>query len=296
MQEVIAEVQALGTLDPAARDELLENLKQADPAIWPLMVQQLRANLAWRRQARAREAVEARGSIGPDAGPPRPTPPPDQTARVPTNGQGNALQRPAESFPREGGLAGRGGELRPAGDRRLSLPEATRADSYPGAERPPLSERVAQLPSSDQRAADESAARVRAASYQLRSAHDWQAMMDQAVGSLESEVSGSPQSDDEFAQHARLRMLYLLGGQRDEALRPIPSMAPAMQEFWSEQLYGLATLLDPTLIAEPSHRKAEAKQHLEVAAVKLGESCPLVVRNLAFVTDIQSYGTYKPFD
>ena len=29
---------------------------------------------------------------------------------------------------------------------------------------------------------------------------------------------------------------------------------------------------------------------------KLGDSCPLVVRNLAFVTEIQSYGSYKPFD
>jgi hypothetical protein len=133
-------------------------------------------------------------------------------------------------------------------------------------------------------------------SYEPKSSDDWQAHLGKAIESLESEAAQSPEADREFTRQARLRMLYLLGNRRDDALRPIPPLDPAMQDFWSSQLYGLATLLDTQLISRSPQRKAEAKQHLGAAVAKLGESCPLVVRNLAFATDIQSYGVYKPFE
>jgi hypothetical protein len=89
-------------------------------------------------------------------------------------------------------------------------------------------------------------------------------------------------------------MLYLLAGRREDALRPIPSISPSMQDFWSKQLFGLATLLDTEQIAEPTRRAGEAERHLIEAIARLGESSPLLVRNLAFVTDVQSFGAYKP--
>jgi hypothetical protein len=125
---------------------------------------------------------------------------------------------------------------------------------------------------------------------------DWQARLAEAIRVLESSVSQSPGSEAELARHVRLRMLYLIGSRRDDALRPIPKLAPAMQEFWSKQLYGLATLLDPQLISGDSDRRAQAKQHLSEAVVKLGGSCPLVLRNLTFVVDIRSYGANQPFE
>jgi hypothetical protein len=147
----------------------------------------------------------------------------------------------------------------------------------------------------DHRAASGSPQRQTPTSHGPEAARDCQSHLDRAIQSLEYELGSSPQSDRDFAEHARLRMLYVLNGRRDEALRPIPSMPPTMQEFWSEQVYGLATLMESESTSDLSPRTAEAKQHLDAAASKLGESCPLVVRNLAFVTDIQSYGTYKPF-
>ena len=42
-------------------------------------------------------------------------------------------------------------------------------------------------------------------------------------------------------------------------------------------------------------RAAEAKKSLDEAACKLGESAPLVVRGLAFSTEIQSYGCHTRF-
>jgi hypothetical protein len=135
---------------------------------------------------------------------------------------------------------------------------------------------------------------ITAAGYEPQPSKDWQVALNEAIRGLEAAVNPTPQSAAEIAQHARLRMLYLLAGRREDALRPIPSISPSMQDFWSKQLFGLATLLDTEQIAEPTRRAGEAERHLIEAIARLGESSPLAVRNLAFVTDVQSFGAYKP--
>ncbi len=295
MQQIVAEIQAMGALDPKARDELLENLGQTDPTLWPLVAQRVRADLAWRRQAEQREAGRAGPDASADGHSAWPAPAPGQTAPRAPGLQPGAGPSPTES-PRVGGdvVAAEGRQSsadppQPDPDRYAKNEGATPDGSAPA-------ERVAGRPSLRTRSGSSPEGPVIAASYEAKADGDWQSHLDEAVERLESEVDGSPQSDRELAQQARLRMLYLLKGRRDEALRPIPSLAPAVQQFWSEQIYGLATLLDPELISESGRRHAEARQHLDTAVAKLGESCPLVVRNLAFVTEIQSYGSYKPFD
>jgi hypothetical protein len=57
MQQVMAEVQELGATDPAAQNRLMEDLRQSDPSLWPLVMQQFRATLAYRRQASERLAA-----------------------------------------------------------------------------------------------------------------------------------------------------------------------------------------------------------------------------------------------
>jgi hypothetical protein len=91
-------------------------------------------------------------------------------------------------------------------------------------------------------------------------------------------------------------MLYLLAGRREEALQPISAAPAATQAFWSSELYGLAAYLDAERTPDAMRRAAEAKQHLSEALVKISESCPLVIRNLALCTDIQSYGRIKAFE
>jgi hypothetical protein len=50
-QNALAELQRLGPIDQAAHDQLLADLRQSDPAIWPLVIQQFRATQAYRQQA-----------------------------------------------------------------------------------------------------------------------------------------------------------------------------------------------------------------------------------------------------
>ena len=150
-------------------------------------------------------------------------------------------------------------------------------------------------PSADRVAAAKGDDQVVTASYDRGSSGDWRSHLAKAIEQFAPQVSASPRSEREFAEHARLRMLYLLADRRDEALQPIPALDPAMQEFWSGQLYGLAALMDTELISDPSQRKTEARRHLDESVNRLGESCSLVVRNLAFVTAIDDFGIYKPF-
>ena len=306
MQEVIAQVQELGVLDPAAREQLLENLHETPPELWPLVVQQFRAAVAYRRQAEANETAQL----------PCPAPagtPPQGMCSI----QGDYLPSPfGRGDGDEGGSCGRGPVSKshsenaacpaasPLGDRVGPLPTSVDgclaaavapAIGPDGTESPLLPTRDSR-PSAAAQPPLEPDSRVVTASYELQPADDWQQHVAEAVRALESELGRAPQSDDDVARHARLRMLCLIAGRREEALRPIPAIAPSAQDFWSKELYGLATLLDTERIAEPTRRAAEAQRHLGDAVARLGESSPLVVQNLAFITDVQSYGAFTPFE
>ena len=50
----MAELRQLGTVDAAAQDRLMEDLRQSDPSLWPLVMEQFRATLAYRRRAAER--------------------------------------------------------------------------------------------------------------------------------------------------------------------------------------------------------------------------------------------------
>lgn len=314
----MAEIQAIHALDPLAQAQLLENLKQTSPDLWPLVVRQFHAALAYRNQAEQRELLAQQGRVSvaqlpppPQIAPPTPaviTPPPGTAvAPFPASPPANQMAPP----PLGDGAAAT--PIRPLttaanpSPPAAALPPVAAAAMVGDASAPltphaePRASEGASDPSvkhasADQdKSADTSSAVVNA-SYQRRADGDWNAAMEAAIEKLESEVSAAPKTDAEIAQHARLRMLYLLAGRRDEALRPIPSLAPPMQDFWSKELYGLATLLDHQMIADESRRAAEAKRHLSESLTRLAESSPLVVRNLAFVTEVQSYGAYRPFD
>jgi hypothetical protein len=284
---VIAEIQELKSLDPAAQEQLLANLRQTPPDLWPLVVQQFRANIAYRRQ------VEERDRLGQRSG---------ATSRV--SEPGIAL---ASSDPRlAAGQPAASGDplLRLPRSQESALPPAASASAQPGGSsrtddpRGPAAvaskSPMAPLPACPAGPATSARVPVTAAGYEAQPSKDWQLPLNETIRGLEAAVNPTPQSAAEIAQHARLRMLYLLAGRRDDALRPIPSISPSMQDFWSKQIFGLATLLDTEQMAEPTRRAGEAERHLIEAIARLGESSPLVVKNLAFVTEVQSFGAYKP--
>ena len=238
MQDIMAELRDLGVVDPAARDRLMEDLRQTDPNLWPLVMQQFRATAAYRRKAMEKN-VAAVGEVQRTAQNQRPSPvaPP--------------IEYPTTSQPAE-------------------LPQERRAAEAPG--------------------------QVIQASYTPPMAVDWRLRLAGVIEALEKETPAAATTPSEVAQHARLRMLYLAAGRRDDAQRPIPADSPAVTEFWSKELAGLGTWLDVEHWPDDGLRAAECKPMLTDAIAKLSEAVPLVVRNLAFCTEVQSFGCTKRFD
>lgn len=121
-----------------------------------------------------------------------------------------------------------------------------------------------------------------------------------AIEALERELAAnahSPdaQSVDSQAMQARLRLLYLVAGRRDDALRPIAGLVPEQQEFWSKEVYGLAAWFDNDKQPIERRRMTESAMHLREAAQRLSEAGSLVVKNLHFCTEVKGYGIYSKF-
>jgi hypothetical protein len=123
---------------------------------------------------------------------------------------------------------------------------------------------------------------------------DWRDHLAMAIRLLEDEQAASSESRSTSDQ-ARQRLLQLIANHRDEALRPISGVAEQEQQFWSQELFGLAKLLDEQGEPQTDRRIAQAAGHLRSAADTLGKSAKLEVRNLAFCTEVTSFGVYKPF-
>ncbi len=271
LQQVMAELQQMGAVEPAAREKLMADLKQTDPSLWPLMMQQFEAALAYRREAEKRDKAAAPSMSpavveAPQAIAASKPAPPTATAE-PVSPQPVAPQTTASTAPVVAAVAA---EVSPSKGGVQGKPPAV---ASPAA----------------------ATSRVIQASYNVAAPIDWQAHLAAAIRQLEAESKSEGKSDTAVAQQAYLRMLYLMAGRRDEAMRPIAGATPAVQDYWSKQLYGLATWLDTDHTPDATRRAAETKRILDEALLRLGESAPLVVRNLAFCTAIQSFGSTTPF-
>ena len=263
----MAEVQRLGTMDPAAQKELLADLRQTDPSLWPLMLQQVQAANAYRNKA-------DRGSKPDVAGNPlrasdaaaggnllRPQPAGEAAATPAAVAPALADSSPPPSKSPEA----KGGAL---GPRRRSPPKASRCGDRPGG----ADVRTAPRP------------RLTGKRIWARRFANWKPSPRRRSG-----------SDAEIARQAYLRTLWLLAGRRDDALAPIPGAKPAQQEFWSKELYAMQTWLDTDHNPDPARCAAETKRILGEAMLRLGETAPLVVHNLAFCTEVQGFGSITPF-
>ena len=260
MQEVLAEIQKAGVLDPATQEQLIRDLQQVDPSMWPQMAMQFRAQLAYAQRSQAKRAETAVAPPAPPAAPPA-TSPVQQvsyTTSEPVDRVEKTTSKPIVSV------------ASPA--EKSAKPAASAASSSP-----------------------------KASASEKASAGDWREHVAAAIGDLEKEKETASPDDEkssaEVQRQVQKRMLHRLAGRRDDAVRPVTASSAATQGFWSEQFYGLSMLLEEQGDGQsPQRRTAEAKTHLGAAVQRLGENCPLVVRNLAFAKRIQSYGCIDQFD
>lgn len=288
-----AEMQTLGTLSPVEQKALLADLKQSDPTLWPQLVRQFRAVMAYRR--RQGSGVGDQGSENSEA--------------VSPSINGSAAS-----------LATRdGASVEPAASEKTSQPISaprsrdTTADSAPPKAtgtptadvmptqpplRPPLKatkrapSELANVKSSESSSTN---ADSKTAPETRTDSEHRQVELTKTILAMEGESAANTAAADEIARQIRLRMMYLAAGRRDDALRPIPGLSAGQQEFWNKEIYGLATYLDADKAGDHERQAAEAALHLREAASRIGEFASPVVRNLAFCKEVTSFGVFKRF-
>ena len=111
-----------------------------------------------------------------------------------------------------------------------------------------------------------------------------------------SAFADSPTTTAEVHQHVSLRMLRLLAGDTEKALEPIPHISPTEQDYWSRQLFALATYLDHHSQPDDKRRAAASVTHLDEAVSHLRELGSLSLRNLSFCKNVYGYGAIETYE
>lgn len=284
LARVIAELEAAGPLDPELKQGLVADLRKTKPELWEATVQVYRSAIAYRQQLAQRE----------------PEPEPILSAAAAEEAVVSAASQTAHE---------KAVDRLPAALEILAPPPAPPTDVYPDPKLPPEllghasqvvraeAENVtAQLsPKPDH----ETSAPVQPVSHTSEPAAvelTWQEHLEEAIAGLEAAAGSNPQNLAGLRHQVALRMLCLAAGQREEALQPIAGLSPAQQDFWAKQFYGLATYLDHEQLSDPGDRAAAALHYLNDATAQLAELSTLRVRNLAFCSEVKSYGVYTKFD
>lgn len=269
IHRLVAEVTQAERLDQAGQMRLADELRQADPALWPSVVESFRTALAYRRDVERRENA-ARETTPPPTILAAPSPP---TAVAPAQSpQGTSVAGP-------------------------NSPGTSVTEN----QRPPTAAALVDCPGKydvrliGEPLGDKPAGGVNLASFAAPAADPgWQKQLAATINELERDLGDEPAGDLTAEREARLRLLYLAAGRRDDALRAMVA-APALQDFWRNELYGLSVWLDVGRNPDPLRRAGEAKEHLSAAVAGLAQVAPLALKNLAFATEVQSFGVLKPF-
>lgn len=108
------------------------------------------------------------------------------------------------------------------------------------------------------------------------------------------QASASSLTDADKARlDARLRLLYLAAGRREDAIRSSRHQPTEQNEFWSHELHGLDLLMTETDRTSAARQAAAALVEFRDAADKLAAVSELQVRNLTFCTAAHSFGVYE---
>lgn len=316
MQAIIDELQQLGALDAQSQQKLAADLQKTDPSLWPLLVQSFKASLAYQKKQQ-QNANAIPGAVASDDEAPRG---PAVAHQGPRNrSAGNTTRDPsnrvADTHASAPSTPPQIASPNPAEVRSLPpnvpplvQPASTPTAPYPNTLLPNAAAQqepaTAPLPPAESLGSQSKnvPSNFQQVKYEqpLADAPSSNKTVDEslaaAIAALEAQTQEPPKNADEVSRHARLRMLYLTAGRRDDALRPIPGISAAQQDFWSKQVFGLATLLDTERTPDAAKRAAEARQHLTHATSRLGELGTLVVRNLNFCTEVFSYGGFTRFE
>ncbi len=276
MASVLDKLQQVRTIDPAAEQKLLDELRRTPAESWPLVAEQFRASLAYREQLIGDNAPKR---LDPAAGGEASTEP--QSGQINPRSLGDGASQLAKTAP----------------DRTQveSAEQIAPAESFSHGTADPIATTAA-APAVIQAKLDAVAEPTISEPTGAAVDSDWQKLVDRAAADLSRRLAESPTTTAEVHQHVSLRLLQLLAGNTEQALEPIPHIAPVEQDYWSRQLFALATYLDHHSQPDDKRRAAASVAHLDEAVSHLRELGPLALRNLSFCKNVYGYGAIESYD
>lgn len=331
MVTILDELESLG-LSEEQSDQFKDDLKNADPAYWPMMMQTLRTTLAFREQQnpgrdkprKVEDIVDPLEMVGTEEPRQRVGSPGNweqgqisdmaqealQSAQLavgsPSNSESNQVPVRLPQSPYETGqttnpvVVASGNDPFFDDNRNVQQSQNTTA-------RAPLQQATYQSEPLNRTAVDRQHLSQRPASgepHQLpvndATPHaNSDTTLNSTIAVLEREVAEARADGDEEAatqREVRLRMLYMLAHRNEDALRPVQGLDASQQDYWSQQLYALATYLDDQREPDAQRRAAAANEFLAEATDRLSDLSELKVTGLAFCTEVISFGVYKKFE
>lgn len=293
MVDILAELQALGAIEPDAQQRLIEELRNSNPAFWPQLVETYRAALEYRRRAAAKPQAATsayskadeieRGGL--QSGTEERGQSPSEPASEAVTASFAAPPRHAPDTPAGPAVAGPTTMSRPPQAAHRTQVPAIASSAASASDTRPANPPTAAL--------DEIALASSSSPDASPAPADNDPALAIAITALEQQTRDTPRDAAAAARHVYLRLLYLAAGRKQDALKPISGLNPAQQEYWSNQLFALSAYLDHERVTDPGRRAAEAALHLSKAAAALSDLAPLIVRNLAFCQEVTSFGVVK---
>ncbi len=327
IHSLIADLEESQPLDAETKRRLIDDLQRTPPHLWPAVVRLFRATLAYRRTgASGGGSADSRlsGEFQNDAAvvqaarqSPAATDPTRPEVMEATD-RGHDIPRseslapldeydgevtpavavmpppPTAEAVRPASVAASSPGTVPSGPLAGSLPSVA---SQPTPSQPPWSSEIPAGVNSHRPSL--SGGEYTANALPRASAErDWRYLLNSARWQLESQVKASSGGGSTLEDELRLRLLNLALSDREGAVRPIAGLSPNVQDFWSKIFFGLSLMIaDPSAAdMETGTAALEAQRYLEDALHRLQESGPLEIRNPAFVTAVQSWGVYEPFE
>ncbi len=307
---VMQEVQQIRTKNPEAAGLLLDELSSVEPKLWPLVLQQFRSRQALHEQLSSRPKAQA--SSRPEIEDVAFTPPSAEVGKLtdPRRVRNDAaleqafahtspanMPAPIDPAPVERRLTAQAARAAFAGDVADSSATMQKHAGSDQAE-------VIQVFTGDSISTVATAGDLQQAIYtadantvtRKEPRRNWQQYLDLTVGDLSERLSDGPRSTAEVHQLVSLRLLQLLAGQTEAALQPIPDVSAQEQDYWSGQIFALATFLDHHRQPDDERRAAASVVHLDEAVGHLRELGSLSLRNLAFCKHVYGYGAYEPIN
>jgi hypothetical protein len=255
MADVLAELQAIGAVDPAAQERLLEDLRQTDPALWPQAIAYARATIEYQRKTRG-ETTTQQSTAPPQFALPAPPSAASTTPNAAPGATPSRVTQAAHTAPTVTSAAGNSVE-----------PAVFRASATA-----PVAATV--IPAT--------------------------ATTTSASPTTPNPIGGPPHIPPPSTGAVELTSVAPVPNATPPTAAP-PFAAPTMPTTVPSAVpagldAAIAALVSGDQVTPQTSNATAAAQTLEAAAARLRDAGPLGLAHLAFCTEVNSYGVYKPFE